>query len=102
MIFVYSIFPNKKEAKKIGEGLIRKKLAGCVNIFPIESIYTWQKKVVKDREFVAIIKTKKKNFKKVEKFILKNHSYDTPCILEIPIGRVTRKYLNWLNKNISK
>lgn len=102
MIFIYSTFPSKKEAKKIGEELIRKKLAGCVNIFPIESIYTWKRKFVKDREFVVIIKTKKKNFKKIEKFILKNHSYDTPCIIEIPIGRVTKKYLNWLNKNISK
>lgn len=98
MIFVYSTFPNKKEAKKIGERLVRKKLAACINIFPIESVYIWRGKVIKDKEFAAIIKTKKENFKKVEKFILANHSYDTPCILEIPVSRVTKKYLNWLNK----
>ena len=98
MIFVYSTFPNKKEAKEIGERLVRKKLAACVNIFPIESIYHWQKKIVKDKEFAAFIKTRKENFKKIENFILKNHSYTTPCILEIPIGRVTKKFLNWLNK----
>lgn len=112
MIFIYSTFPTKKEAKEIGEKLIQKKLAACVNIFPIDSIYYWetpkksklstgQEKIVKDKEFVAIIKTQKKNFKKIEKFILENHSYDTPCILEIPIGRVTKKYLNWLNRAIS-
>jgi periplasmic divalent cation tolerance protein len=98
MIFIYSTFPNKKEAKKIGERLVQKKLAACVNIFPIESIYSWKGKIVKDKEFGAIIKTKKGNFKKVEKFILENHSYDTPCILEIPIGRATKRYLNWLNQ----
>lgn len=111
MIFIYSTFPTKKEAKEIGEKLIQKKLAACVNIFPIDSIYYWpssakasegkQKKIVKDKEFAVIIKTRKKNFKKVEKFILENHSYNTPCILEIPIGRVTKQYLNWLNKAIS-
>jgi len=102
MIFVYSTFPNKKEAKEIGEKLVRKKLAACVNIFPIDSVYSWQRKIVKDKEFATIIKTKRGNFKKVEKFILENHSYTTPCILEIPIGRVTQKYLNWLNKIVSK
>ena len=99
MIFIYSTFPNKKEAKRIGENLIKKKLAACINIFPIESIYFWQKRIVKDKEFAAIIKTKKKNFKKIEKFILENHPYEVPCILQIEIKKANKKYLKWLNKN---
>lgn len=102
MIFVYSTFPNKNEAKTIGEKLIQKKLAACVNIFPINSIYYWQKKIVKDKEFGVIIKTKKENFKKIEKFILSHHSYTIPCILEIPVGKVTKKYLKWFNEAISE
>lgn len=97
MILIYSTFSNKQEAQAVGEGLVRKKLAGCVNIFPIDSIYRWQGKIVKEKEFAALIKTKKANFKKAEKFILENHSYTTPCIMEIPINRITKKYLNWLN-----
>lgn len=100
MVFVYSTFPDRKEARKIGEGLIRKKLAACLNIFPIEVIYPWKGKIVKGKEFAALIKTEKKNFKKVEKFILENHSYDTPCIIEIPTGRVTEKYLKWLKEKV--
>lgn len=93
-------------AKKIGEGIVQKRLAGCAVFFPIESVYRWpasaeapvgkQNKIVKDKEFAMIIKTKKENFKKIEKFIFQHHSYDTPCILEIPIGRVTKKYSKWL------
>lgn len=101
MIFIYSTFPNKKEVKEIGERLVKNKLVACVNIFPIESIYLWRNKIIKDKEFAAIIKTKKENFEKVEKFILENHSYDTPCLIEIPLGRITKKYLNWLGKNLS-
>lgn len=99
MIFVYSTFFNKKEAEKIGEGLVRKKLAGCVNIFPIGAIYFWRGRIVKVKEFAALIKTKKENFRKIEKFILEKHSYDMPCILEIPLGRITKKYLDWLEKS---
>jgi periplasmic divalent cation tolerance protein len=96
MIFVYSTFPTKKEAKGISERLVRNELAACVNILPIESIYFWQGKIVHDKEFAAIIKTKKENYKRVEEFILRNHSCDTPCVLEIPIKRITKKYLKWL------
>ena len=107
MIFVYSIFPNKNIAKGVGERLVRKKLAACCNIFPIDSIYSWpssagkREKIVQDKEFAVIIKTKKENFKKIEKFILESHPDETPCILEIPINRVTKKYLQWFNQEVA-
>lgn len=99
MIFVYSTFTNGGEAEKIGEGLVQKRLAGCVNIFPINSIYRSDNKIIKDKEFAMLIKTKKDNFGRVEKFILANHSYKIPCVVEIPIGRITSKYLSWLISN---
>ena len=100
MIFIYITCKNKKEARKIGLFLIKKRLAGCCNIFPIESVYWWQKRIVKDNEVVLIVKTLKKNFKKVEKEVKKLHSYTTPCILEILITRSSKDYLNWLEKEI--
>jgi periplasmic divalent cation tolerance protein len=102
MIFVYSVFANQREAKRIGRALLREKLAACVNIVPVDSMYIWQKKIIKDKEVIALIKTRKGNFNKVEKFILEKHSYDTPCILEIPMTRVNKKYLSWLNNVIPK
>jgi len=100
MIFIYTICKNKKEAKKIGLVLIKKKLAACCNIFPIESIYRWNKKIVKDKEAVLIVKTLKKNFRKVEKEVKRLHSYTVPCILEIPLTQGSEDYLNWAEREI--
>ncbi len=100
MIFIYIICKNKKEAKKIGLVLIKKKLAACCNIFPIESIYRWNKKIVKDKEAVLIVKTLKKNFRKVEKEVKRLHSYTVPCILEIPLTQGSEDYLNWAEREI--
>jgi len=100
MILIYITCPNKEEAKKIGLFLIKKRLAACCNIFPIESIYWWQNKIVKDKEAVLIVKTLKKNFKKIEKEVKKLHSYTVPCILEIPIIKSSQDFLNWLEKEI--
>lgn len=101
MIFIYIICKNKDEAERIGSHLIEKRLAACVNIFPvIESIYRWKGKIVKDKEAVLIVKTSKNNFQKVEMEVKKIHSYSVPCILGIPIGRGNKDYLNWLEKEI--
>src|SRR4030042_3636524 len=102
MIFVYIVWKNKAEAKKIGLFLIKKRLAVCCNIFPIDSIYWWRKKIVKSKETVLIVKTLKNDFKKIEKEAKKLHSYKAPCILEIPIKRVNLEYLNWLRQELSK
>ena len=100
MIFIYITCKNKKEAKKIGLDLIKKRLAGCCNIFPIESIYWWRGKLVKDKEVVLIVKTLKKNFQRIEKEVKKLHSYTLPCILEIPVTQVNKNFLNWLKKEV--
>jgi len=100
MIFIYITCKNKKEAKRIGLFLVKKRLAACCNIFPIESIYWWRNKIVKDKEVVLIAKTLKKNFRKIEKEVKRLHSYTVPCILEIPITQGSKDFLNWLEKEI--
>lgn len=98
MILIYSTFPSKKEAEKMGEQLIRKKLAACANIFGMESVYSWKGKIEKKKEFAAFFKTQKSNFKKAERYILAKHSYENPCVMEVPLGRITKNYLAWLKK----
>lgn len=43
----------------MSELLIKNKLAACANIFPIGSVYKWNGKIVKEKEFGVFIKTKK-------------------------------------------
>ena len=100
MIFAYITCKNKQEAKKIGFDLVKKRLAACCNIFPIESIYWWQDRIIKDKEAVLIVKTLKKNFKKIEREVKKLHSYSVPCILEIPITQGSKDFLGWLEKEV--
>lgn len=100
MNFIYLTCPNKIEAKKIAREILRKKLAVCGNIFPIESLYWWKGRIENEREAVLILKTKENNFKKIEKEIKKLHSYKTPFIGSIKIDEVNQGYLNYLKKEI--
>ena len=33
----------------------------------------------------------------IERRVKKLHSYDVPCIFEIPVSRASEAYLKWLN-----
>ena len=96
MIDIYVTFPNIKEAKKISRLLLENRLAACVNMFPINSMYWWQGKIADDKEIAALIKTRKKNFKKIESLVAKHHSYSAPCIIQLPVTLVYKPYKKWL------
>ena len=94
-IFMYITNPTKEEARKIAKYLLKKKLIACANIYPINSIYPWEGKIVDEEEFVLIAKTLESNFEKVKSEVEKIHSYKVPCIIKIPVSS-NEKYFDWL------
>ena len=104
MILIYITCRSVDEAKRIGKHLVRRRLAGCINIFPnMQSSYFWPrdaKKLIDDQETVLIVKTIAKNFSKIEKEATELHSYKIPCIFSIKADRVNKAYLGWLTGEI--
>jgi periplasmic divalent cation tolerance protein len=101
-IQVVTTTPNKKSAQKIARLLLKKHLAGCVQIFgPIQSSYWWKGRVETAREWLCLIKTTRGLYKKTEKVILGIHPYKTPEILATPIITGSKDYLAWLGKTLS-
>jgi len=80
----------------MAEKVIASKLAACVQLAEIQSHYQWQGECQQEKEFRLEMKTKQKLYKRVEVFILKEHSYDTPEILCIPIKKVSVSYSQWI------
>jgi len=85
-VIIYITFPNEKEAKRITEELISKRLIACSNMFPMQSSYRWKGKVQSSDEIVAIVKTRTDNWKKVEEEIKRLHPYEVPCIIRFDVG----------------
>ena len=90
---------DMEEAKNIAKILLNKKLAACIQISNIESLYTWNDELCEDKEKLLSIKTKKKNFKKIEREIKENHSYDLPEIIAIDIENISKEYKNYIGEN---
>ena len=86
------------EANKIANVLVRKKLAACINLIPIKSIYRWKNKIVNDNEIALFIKTKASLYKEVEEQVKKLCSYKVPCILVSEVKQGNKEYLQWIDK----
>lgn len=97
VIFVYMTTGSPEEAQRIGRTLVEERLCACVNILPqMLSVYRWQGAVEQGRESVMIAKTRADRFQDLATRVRELHSYDTPCIVELPLGRGDVPYLDWL------
>jgi len=94
--------PDKNTAKKLAHLLITKKLAACVNILPgLLSIYSWEEQIESVQEHLLLIKTNKDNYQAVETLLFKNHPYEVPEIIAVPIERGLPEYLEWIDSCLS-
>jgi len=96
-LFVYMTAGSAEEARRIARALVEERLAACVNLVDgMESVYRWQGAVETARETVMIAKTRADRFEALRDRVRALHSYDTPCIVALPVGRGDAPYLDWI------
>jgi len=100
MVFVFTTFAKKLDAKKLTRALLEQRLIACCNLLLTDSTYLWHGKIEEAEETLAILKTKKENLKKVEEYIAKNHPYKVPEIAAVQVDKISQPYLDWINKEI--
>jgi periplasmic divalent cation tolerance protein len=96
-VLLYVTCPDAAQAQTLGRQLVDAALAACVNILPgMHSIYRWQGAVESAAEAVLIVKTTALAKAAAEAFILRNHPYACPCVVEIPVAGGNPAYLAWI------
>ena len=99
LCWCYIIAGSLEEAKNIGKRLVEQNLAACVNLLEnMTSIYKWEDKLEEGQEVVMIAKTRKALMAKLIETVKSHHSYDCPCILELPIQGGNPDFLSWIER----
>ena len=96
---IYITTKDEAEARKIGRALVGEKLAACVNIHPIESIYEWAGEIREESEAAMLVKTKAELATEVITRVKELHSYEVPCIICLPIEKGYPDFLEWINQS---
>ncbi len=97
-LVIYVTYASEEEATKICGSLLEQKLIACANIHHVQSMYTWEGKINKEKEWVSILKSTAANWRALQTHIQSLHSYDTPCITKWS-ATANEKYAKWINES---
>ncbi|MCA9372315.1 divalent-cation tolerance protein CutA [Candidatus Woesebacteria bacterium] len=99
MVFLYITNESAEEAKKIANHLLKKRMIGCANIFPVNALYWWDGTVADETEYVLIVKTIKEKRETVRKEVERIHPFDVPCIIKLDVDP-NEAYFNWIKSEL--
>ncbi|MBO6960929.1 MAG: divalent-cation tolerance protein CutA [Prochlorococcus marinus CUG1438] len=90
---------SKTNALRLSKLLLQNKLAACVSIKQIFSIYEWNDDIEETNEFEITVKSKPEFKDDLIDFIYKISTYDIPQIIYKKY-HAEMKYYEWLKKTI--
>jgi periplasmic divalent cation tolerance protein len=93
---------SQQEGEAIAKALVEARMAACVTLLPVYSIYTWQERIHSEQEWQMAIKTDLSQFSRLEKKIRELHSYEVPEIIALPILVGSQPYLQWISDNVKE
>jgi periplasmic divalent cation tolerance protein len=96
---VTTTFPTQDAAKSAAKLLVEKRLAACVQLLPIDSVYSWQGEICDESEVLLLIKSRTALFGEISTVIKEIHTYEVPQIVQIPITDGLPEYLRWIEEN---
>ena len=100
MVFVYTTCESMEEARALGKLMIDHKIAACVDMWEVESIYRWQGKREDKKQAMLMVTTLESRLPDVEDLISQNHSYSVPMIAGVDVRRINQNYKEWFVQEI--
>src|SRR5262245_47193303 len=101
VIVVLTTAGSEEQADTIARGLVEAELAACVNVVAgVRSTYRWQGSMMKDVEFLLVVKTTADRFDAVRKRIRELHSYELPEVIALPIVDADPAILDWIRDSV--
>ena len=90
---------SREQAQALARTLVHLRLAACVQIEAIDSIYRWQGKVLEDGELRLLCKTQPAQYTQLAAAIRQHHPYQLPAIHAIATVAADPAYAAWVADN---
>lgn len=94
---LYITFSDETAARALGRKLVEARLAACANVFgSMTPIFRWEGQIQEDSEAMMIAKTRKELVEQATDFITRNHDYECPCVVALPLEGGNQEFLDWI------
>ena len=88
------------EAERLAQALVEGRLAACVTLSPVKSVYIWQGEVCVDQEVTLTAKVSEAGVEACVARLLELHPYELPEVLCVPVdhARSHEPYCEWVRQ----
>ena len=90
---------DREAAHRLASALVEARVAACVGMYPIDSIYRWEGAVREEREVQLVIKTTPGAVDGLVTAIAEHHSYDVPEVVVLD-ARTSAGYGAWMHGEV--
>lgn len=93
---------TREEADRLARSAVEHRLAACAQVVgPVGSTYWWDDEVQTASEWQCVLKTTSARFEELRAHLEREHSYETPEIVALPIVAGGDGYLEWIRRETS-
>lgn len=95
-IVLSNLPPDRADA--IASTLVEERLAACVNLLPVTSVYRWKGEICRDPEVTALIKVRADGVERLRLRLQALHPYELPEIVVLPVDAEASltEYIDWV------
>ncbi len=95
--------PDSATAERLARRVVESRLAACVNVVTgVVSIYRWKGEVHTDEERLLVIKTHAERWEALRETLVREHPYELPEVLALPVLAGHPPYLQWLDEGVGR
>ena len=100
LLLLITTVPNKFLSEQIAKELVERKLAACVSIKEITSIYQWQENIEENKEFELTIKSLPENINELTLILKERIDYEVPQLI-YKIFESDNSYFQWIKESVN-
>lgn len=94
--------PDETSARRLATCALESRLAACATLLPgATSLYVWQGQLEQASEVQLLLKSSSRHQQALMELLKREHPYDVPELLALPVQHGESEYLSWLHASLA-
>jgi periplasmic divalent cation tolerance protein len=87
---------SAEDARRLADAAVSLRLAACVQVTTVESVYRWQGEVQHEPEWRLLFKTTEATEPALRSWLLAAHPYELPALYALDLTDPTPAFADWV------